>query len=158
MIRFPYGDYTKELSALTERPCIFWDVDSLDWDSMNAQAVVDKVSTSLDGGDIVLMHDVYESTVEACATLIPQLQSRGYELVNIQELAAANGYELEPGVTYFGFTTYEKEKGTVTDQGREVETKPGSLIKKKSHESIGQDPVFHEIFLFYRKPFGLPIE
>ena len=125
VIRFPYGDYTKELSALTERPCIFWDVDSLDWDSMNAQAVVDKVSTSLDGGDIVLMHDVYESTVEACATLIPQLQSQGYELVNIQELAAANGYELEPGVTYFGFTTYEKEKGTVTDQGREVETKPG---------------------------------
>lgn len=125
VIRFPYGDYTKELSALTGRACIFWDVDSLDWDSMNAQAVVDKVSSSLDGGDIVLMHDIYESTVEACAALIPQLQSQGYELVNIEELAAANGYELEPGVTYFGFTSYEKEKGTVTDKGREVETKPG---------------------------------
>ena len=125
VIRFPYGDYTKELSALTERPCIFWDVDSLDWDSQDAQAVREKVMSLVEGGDIVLMHDIYQSTVEACGELIPELQAQGYELVNIEELAAANGYELKPGVTYFGFTSFEKERGTVTDEGRNVETKDG---------------------------------
>lgn len=120
VIRFPYGEYTKELAADTGRACIFWDVDSMDWDSQDAQAIKEKVSSSIDGGDIILMHDIYESTVAACEELIPQLQAQGYQMVTIEELAAANGYELKPGVTYFGFTDFEKERGTVTDEGREA--------------------------------------
>ena len=92
----------------------------MDWDSQDAQAIKEKVSSSIDGGDIILMHDIYESTVAACEELIPQLQAQGYQMVTIEELAAANGYELKPGVTYFGFTDFEKERGTVTDEGREA--------------------------------------
>ena len=121
VIRFPYGEYTKELSAATGRPCIFWDVDSMDWDSQNVQAIKQAVNENIEGGDIVLMHDIYETTVEACEELIPELQAKGWQLVTIEELAAANGYELKPGVTYFGFTQNEKDKGKVTDENREVE-------------------------------------
>ena len=64
------------------------------------------------------MHDIYETTVAACEELIPELQAQGWQFVTIEELAAANGYELEPGVTYFGFTQYEKENGKVTDKNR----------------------------------------
>jgi len=118
VIRFPYGEYTKELSADTGRPCIYWNVDSMDWDSQNVQAIIQEVSGGIEGGEIILMHDIYETTVAACEELIPELQAQGWQFVTIEELAAANGYELEPGVTYFGFTQYEKENGKVTDKNR----------------------------------------
>ena len=120
VIRFPYGEYTKELSADTGRPCIYWDVDSQDWKSKNTEAVKQEIRSNIEGGDIILMHDIYETTVEACEELIPELKAQGWQFVTVRELAAANGYELEPGVTYFGFTSYEKERGSVTDENRDV--------------------------------------
>lgn len=120
VIRFPYGEYTKELSAATGRPCIYWDVDSFDWDSQNVQAIKQTINQNIEGGDIILMHDIYETTVAACEELIPELQAQGWQFVTIEELAAANGYELKPGVTYFGFTQYEIERGKVTDENRDI--------------------------------------
>ena len=58
------------------------------------------------------MHDIHETTVESCATIVPELINRGYELVTIHTLAAANGVDLAAGETYYGFhggTTNEIE-------------------------------------------------
>ncbi len=49
------------------------------------------------------MHDIHETTVESCATIVPELINRGYELVTIHTLAAANGVDLAAGETYYGF-------------------------------------------------------
>lgn len=121
VIRFPYGEYTKELAADTGRSCWFWDIDTLDWKTKNVEsnisAVLDNVAEN--GGNIILMHDIHEASVEACKTIIPELKNRGYELVTVEELAAAKGYEVEPGVTYFGFSQNDIDHGRVTDKDRE---------------------------------------
>lgn len=49
------------------------------------------------------MHDIHETTVESCATIVPELMNRGYELVTVHTLAAANGVDLAAGETYYGF-------------------------------------------------------
>ena len=119
VIRFPYGEYTKEEAANTGRPCFFWDVDTMDWDSQDANAIANEVMSHVTGGNIILMHDIYQETVDASSIFIPQLLAQGYRLVTVEELAAARGYELEPGVTYFGFTDEDIADNSVTDKNRD---------------------------------------
>ena len=80
-----------------------WDVDTLDWETKNVQANISAVLNNVSPGDIILMHDIHEATVESCATIVPELINRGYELVTIHTLAAANGVDLAAGETYYGF-------------------------------------------------------
>ncbi len=115
-VRFPYGDYTSEQIAALDKPAIMWSVDSLDWDLLEAQPVIDQVLSQITEGDIILMHDRYESTVEACRYLFPYLISQGYQLVTVKELAAAKGYELEAGKAYYGFCNEYIEDGRVWQQ------------------------------------------
>ena len=116
VVRFPYGDYTKELVAAVGKPQIYWDVDSLDWDSQERSAIQTEIWTQIQGGCIILMHDIYPETAAAVAELIPALLEAGYEPVNIEELAASRGYELKSGVTYFSFKDKNLEEGRVTDE------------------------------------------
>ena len=118
VVRFPFGSYTKEEAADTGRPCLYWDVDTLDWKSKNADAVYEAVTSTIEGGNIILMHDIHPTTIDACERLIPDLVSQGWQLVTVEELAASRGYELKPGVTYFGFTESAIANGSVTDENR----------------------------------------
>lgn len=118
VIRFPFGEYTKEIAANTGRSCWFWDVDTLDWKTKNVDSNISAVLDNIQGGQIILMHDIHEASVVACQTIIPELKKQGYELVTVQELAASRGYEPEAGVTYFGFTDKNLENDTVTDKNR----------------------------------------
>lgn len=116
VVRFPYGDYTKELVSAVGKPQIYWDVDSLDWDSQERSAIQTEIWTQIQGGCIILMHDIYPETAAAIAELIPSLLENGYEPVSIEELAASRGYELKSGVTYFSFKAKNLEEGRVTDE------------------------------------------
>ncbi len=111
--RFPYGDYTTEHQAAVGKPCIMWSVDSLDWDLQETQPIIDRVLSQITEGDIILMHDRYDATVEACQYMFPYLISQGYQLVTVKELAAAKGYELEPNKSYYGFCQEYIEQGRV---------------------------------------------
>lgn len=115
VVRFPYGDHTPEEIASLGKPAVMWSVDSLDWDLLEAQPVIDTVLSQISEGDIILMHDRYESTVEACRYLFPYLISQGYQLVTVKELAAAKGYELEPGKSYYGFCQEYIEQNRVCE-------------------------------------------
>lgn len=67
---------------------IGWNVDSGDWMESSA-AEVYNVMMTLEPGDIVRLHDgggEHSGTVEALRTAIPELISRGYRFVTIDEL------------------------------------------------------------------------
>ena len=72
-------------------PSIIWSVDTLDWKTRNAQSTKNAVLNHVRDGDIVLMHDLYESTAKASQTIIPALVERGYQLVTVSELAECRG-------------------------------------------------------------------
>lgn len=75
-------------------------MDTLDWKSRNAQAVIDHVLANVKNGDVILMHDIYESTAQAVEVLVPKLIDMGYQLVTISELVESQGDKLESGRTY----------------------------------------------------------
>ena len=83
-------------------PAVLWSIDTKDWKTRNTQATIDAVLGSVRDGDIVLMHDLYETSAAAAEVLIPELTRRGYQLVTVQEMANARG-GMAPGHSYSHF-------------------------------------------------------
>lgn len=100
LVRPPYGAYNDAVKEFSYAPLIAWNLDSKDWDFRNAEKVIDHVLAEAGDGKIVLMHDIHWFTVDAVEVLIPELQSRGYQIVTVQELFHYKGVELENGKVY----------------------------------------------------------
>ena len=54
-------------------------------------------------GAIILMHDIYPSSIEAIPALVDALRDAGYEFATISELTAKRGITLSPGTVYYNF-------------------------------------------------------
>lgn len=107
--RSPGGAESDEYRAGCPKPLLLWNVDTLDWKTKDVNSNISIVLEHASEGDIVLMHDLYESTVKACETIIPELKRRGFKLVTIEELAQAKGVTLEAGVDYYSFNNEEQQ-------------------------------------------------
>ena len=121
VMRPPYGAVDETVAASVGLPMIIWNVDTLDWSTLNADATIDNVLTNADDGDIILMHDIHSSSVDAAVYLIPELVSRGYQLVTVTEMAQARGIFMENGVSYTDFNREgeddeDKEYQNYTDE------------------------------------------
>lgn len=116
VLRFPYGNYTQEQLKNVGKPSIYWDLDTQDWKEAGTAVLSAQLKKNLSGGNVVLMHDIHETTVETMRTMVPELIREGYRLVTVQELAASRGYTLQDGVTYYGFSDRDSASGRVTDQ------------------------------------------
>lgn len=103
VVRPPYGSVNDTVKATIGTPMILWSIDTLDWKTLDSQSTVDEVMNNVQDGSIVLMHDIYSTSVDAAEILIPQLIEDGYELVTIHELASVHGIELQAGITYGDF-------------------------------------------------------
>lgn len=101
--RTPYGAQDEFVCTSTGLPCFMWSLDTEDWAKMDADADYDSVIGHVSDGEIVLMHDIHEPSVEAAIRIIPELVSQGYKLVTVSELAEAKGITLEVGKSYSDF-------------------------------------------------------
>lgn len=66
-----------------------WRTDARDWESPKAEAVTDRVLSTVKGGDVVLLHDYVAGvspTPKALEVIIPSLLERGYSFVTVSEL------------------------------------------------------------------------
>ena len=61
-------------------------VDSLDWKLRNTNRVVKRVLKDVEDGDIILMHDIFPTSVEAALEIVDTLTKRGYTFVTVDEL------------------------------------------------------------------------
>lgn len=96
-LRPPYGNVNERLRETSVFPLIKWSIDPTDWLSRNPEEVAAHILEKAYDGAIVLLHDLYPETIEAVKMTIPELQSRGYELVTISDLAKYKNYSLAPG-------------------------------------------------------------
>lgn len=99
-LRPPYGLLDEGERALLDMPLVKWSVDPRDWESRNTGMVVDAVLDTIQDNSIVLLHDIYPSSVEAALQIIDILTPQGYRFVTVEELLALNGVEPQPGVLY----------------------------------------------------------
>lgn len=85
-MRPPYGDWNEELECQTGMTTVLWSVDSLDWKLRNQKRIVKKVLKEAGDGDIILMHDIFDTSVSAALEFIDILQREGYIFVTADEL------------------------------------------------------------------------
>ena len=85
-MRPPYGDWNEELECRVGMTTVLWSVDSLDWKLRNTNRVVKRVLKDVEDGDIILMHDIFPTSVEAALEIVDTLTKRGYTFVTVDEL------------------------------------------------------------------------
>ena len=82
---------------------LFWSVDPKDWATHDAQAIEKEVVSHVRDGDVILLHDMSNSSVEAALVIIDELLEQGFRFVTVSELAQAKNVTLIPGKKYSRF-------------------------------------------------------
>ena len=85
-MRPPYGAWKKNMELCVEMLPVFWDIDTLDWKSQNVDAILKAAGEEPEDGSIILMHDEYQTSVEAALLLVDRLKEKGYEFVTVVDL------------------------------------------------------------------------
>lgn len=85
-IRPPFGSWTEKLEKSVDMKPVFWSVDPRDWSVLNTDSVTCHIVNNTSEGDIILMHDIFETSVDAAMNVIDILRQRGYEFVTVEEL------------------------------------------------------------------------
>lgn len=96
-LRPPFGFLDEGVEQRSPGPIILWSVDPEDWRSRNAQAVTAHILSHVQDGDIVLLHDIFPTSVEAALRVVDALQTQGWRFVTVDELLALRGVELARG-------------------------------------------------------------
>lgn len=85
-VRPPFGAWKKKLEQEMNVLPVMWSIDPLDWTTENVDEIVNKVVTEAKENDIILLHDCYQSSVQAALRIIDILQKEGFEFVTADEL------------------------------------------------------------------------
>ena len=100
MIRPPYGAYNQNILNNFPYTYVNWTVDTNDWLHKDPQIICDAIVSSAFDGSIVLLHDIYESSVKGFECGIKRLSEEGYQFVTVQDMFKAKNIELEKGKLY----------------------------------------------------------
>ncbi len=101
LLRPPYGNLTDHGKELANMHIILWDIDPLDWKYKNKNRVANAIIEHAHDGAIVLVHDIYQSSVEGTLMAMEELEKQGYAFVTITEMAQLRGIDLNYQDTYF---------------------------------------------------------
>ncbi len=87
-----------------------WSVDPKDWATHDARTIEKEVISHVCDGDVILLHDMSDSSVEAALVIIDELQEQGFRFVTVSELAKARNIALIPGEKYTCFKRRERQE------------------------------------------------
>lgn len=103
-VRPPYGAYNKTNLENVDYPLILWNMDTEDWRYKDVDRIVNYVMENVQDGSIILMHELYETSLEALKIILPKLYAEGYQVVSVSELALLQDRELQSGHAYRSLT------------------------------------------------------
>ena len=103
LIRPPYGEVNVKVQKVAKTPILLWSMDTLDWKKKDAKKVAKYVMKHVEDGDIILLHDIHKTSVEAVEIILPKLIKKGYQIVTVSEMAEARNVEMKAGEKYFAF-------------------------------------------------------
>jgi peptidoglycan/xylan/chitin deacetylase (PgdA/CDA1 family) len=103
--RAPYGAHNAAVRSAAARPLVHWSVDTLDWKYRDTARIINTVTTQTRPGDIVLLHDIHRTTVDAIPGIVRNLKARDFHFVTVDQLFAPS--KLPAGkVTYHNRGAY----------------------------------------------------
>ena len=105
-LRSPGGlcsNYVRSAAKKLDLSILSWSVDPKDWAKTDANAIEKEVIDHVRDGDIILLHDMSDSSVKATLIIIDELLEEGFRFVTVSELARAKGITPVPGAEYRRF-------------------------------------------------------
>ena len=84
--RPPYGSFNNRIDDMLEDEIILWDVDSLDWKYRETDPTYNEIMNNVKDGSIILLHDLYDTSVDAALLAMKELLKQGYQFVTVSEL------------------------------------------------------------------------
>ena len=97
-LRPPYGQVAESVDFSV--PLVKWCVDPRDWESRDAEKVTRAILDCVEPNSIILLHDIYSTSVDAALRVVDRLQEEGYWFVTVEELLWLNGVTPEAGRMY----------------------------------------------------------
>ena len=105
-LRPPGGSESPTVASVAEDmglSILLWSVDPRDWAVHDAAVVETAVISQVRSGDVILLHDLSDSSVDAALSIVDALQAEGFQFVTVSQLAALRGLSLQPGKAYRHF-------------------------------------------------------
>jgi len=99
-LRPPYGVLDENTRLWADSPVVLWSVDPEDWKDDRVTRIREHLVSHARDGDIILMHDIYPSSVEAALAAVDELQKQGVRFVTVAELLEARGTVPQAGQVY----------------------------------------------------------
>lgn len=87
--RPPYGRHNASVTDTLkdlDMKMVLWSVDSHDWLHPGTDEMVTCIAESVDGNEIILLHDIHASTADALEAIITMLAGKGCVFVTVPEL------------------------------------------------------------------------
>lgn len=88
-MRPPYGALNSSVADFLgshNLKVALWNVDTEDWLYRDQQSTYDRIMHSAGDGNVILLHDIHPTSVEAIERAIPDLIGQGYQLVTLSQL------------------------------------------------------------------------
>ena len=97
------SDAVEQVAEVQNMSILSWSVDPRDWATRDTWAVEREVIRKVKDGDVILLHDMTDSSVRAALHIVDDLQGRGFTFVTASRLAQLRGIRLRPGEVYTAF-------------------------------------------------------
>lgn len=75
-----------EKSTYKDVDFIYWNVDTLDWKIRTSKSVYDNIMRKSKDGSVILLHDMYPSTVEGVLRAIDEMKEDNFVFLTMDEL------------------------------------------------------------------------
>lgn len=103
------SDAVEQVAQARGLAILHWSVDPEDWATGSTAAIEKAVLKQVTDGDIILLHDMSGSSVQAALDIVDALLQEDYQFVTVSELARLRGIRPKPGNTYKKFPPETRE-------------------------------------------------
>ena len=98
LFRAPYGSYNNSLLDVAESLgliTIQWDVDSLDWKGLSAEAITTRIINGTKNGSIILCHNNSDHIIDALPMVLDRLNKKGFTVGSVGDLVYKDNYTID---------------------------------------------------------------
>lgn len=97
------SDAVRQVAEVTGLSILSWSLDPKDWAVKDSAAITRHIIKNIRDGDVILLHDMSDSSVDAALAVIDALKPQGWEFVTVSRLAQLRKVYPEEGRTYANF-------------------------------------------------------
>lgn len=99
-LRPPYGSTDDNTTRWADSPVVLWSVDPEDWKDTDTKRITQHILNHTGDGDIILMHDIYPTSVDSALEVVDALRERDFQFVTVEELLERRGIQPQSGQIY----------------------------------------------------------